>query len=324
MGKFMKGCAITALILIVIGFVTAIAAGSVTGGSLLKNVVHDVTGGRVTVDLDDFEDWGVQVGEKVSEQISEGAHYDIEDTMIFNDAFNIFSGDTEKYSVGSDITELKVEVGGCIFRMEKSEDSNFYLEAKNAGKFQGYVENGTLYVRALKNGLIENVSLNGANTCKITIYVPEDFYFEKASLEMGAGSMELDKLNGNEISLEVGAGKITVRGAYAEKLKTSVGMGEIVIDDMEVSKLDAETNMGNLEIEGIVNEKADVECSMGNITLRLDGEKKDFDYDVECGMGAINIDGDSYSGLAQEKHIDYDGSKKINVECAMGNIEILF
>lgn len=326
MRKFMQGCAITALILIVLGFSMAVIAGGVKGTETIENVVESVTEGKVQVNLDSISDWGITVGESINDSIAGGldnVHYELDDSMVFDKNHEILNGDVEKYSVGNEISELFVEVGGCVFTMKESGDDNYYLQAENAKKFQGYVEDGTLFVRAT----IGTGTVAKAKECRVTLYVPDNWkekHLEKVNMELGAGVMNLSCFDADKVLLEVGAGQITLSEVAAETLDVSVGMGEIVVEELTVDKLLGKVGMGHLYLEGSIGDKADVECAMGNLEMVVRGKQDDFDYDVECGMGNIKLGNDSYGGVAQEKVIDNGASKKMLVECAMGDVNISF
>lgn len=337
MKKFMQGCAIAAMVLIVLGLGMAFIAGTVKGKEAIKNVVESVTDGKVQVNLDSISDWGFTVGESVGdvgstigEAIGDGitdgmgnVHYEIEDSMVFDKDYDILKGDVEKYSVGSEVKKLDIQVGGCVFDLKESGDADYYLEAVNTKKFQGYMENGTLYVK----GTIGSGTMSAGKECKITLYVPKDWAenrLEKVNMELGAGVMKIGSITADKVYLEVGAGQITISKITADTLDVSVGMGEIVLDEMAVDKLLGEVGMGRLYLEGAIYEDADVECAMGSLEMVVKGAQDDFNYDVECGMRNLTLGDDRYGGVAQERIIDNDASKKMLVECAMGDVNISF
>ena len=58
--------------------------------------------------------------------------------------------------------------------------------------------------------------------------------------------------------------------------------------------------------------------------MTLQGAETDYDYQLECAMGGINLNGEEYSGLSKEKDIKNGGKGTIDVECSVGSIEIHF
>lgn len=324
MKKFMKVCAVLALIMIVLGAVLGAAGSTAAGRTTISQVVDTVTGGRVQVR---FLGWGlpsVEVGDMKVDvgdiTTGFGVNYNIGDASMFSKDHDILSGDVEKYCPGSGIRNLEVTVGGCHFETKTSEDGSVYLEVDNARKFQGYVEGDTLYVRAtMRNGvaLFEEKS-------QVILYLPENYSFDEVEIDMGAGEMEFDRLKAEEALLEVGAGRIVLKEAQAGKLTVEVGAGQIELKDMTVETLEAEIGMGEFLAGGVINGDASVECSMGNVEMRIEGREEDFNYRLEGAMGNIDLGRQSYGGFAEERDIDNHADKTMEVECSMGNISIKF
>jgi len=324
MKKFLMRCGLTALILILAGLLLTVIAGSVRGSMAIEEVVDSVTDGKVRVKLSEWEDFGITIGDDffddLGEKMNSDVQYELEDSMMFDNTFEIFQGDIAKYSVGSDILELNIEVGGCELKVEESGDNNFYLEAENTKKFQGYVKDGVLYVK----GTVNTGVINDLTACEITLYVPQNVHFDKVNAQLGAGNMEWKDLNVNEAFFEVGAGQITLSSIQADTLELTVGMGEILAEEMQVKELDAEVDMGHFFAEGSISEGASVECNMGSLEMKVDGKWEDFNYDLDCGMGNLQLGENTYSGISNEKEIDNQADKEMEIKCAMGNIEIEF
>lgn len=337
MKKFMKGCAYTALVFFVIGFVLATAAGSVRGRTTIEDVVESVTGGRVHIDWGPFP-WGINVrggngflgwwdngflddvlDDDFLEDIDH-VDYIVEENIGFDRNHTILKGNVEKYSLGSDIRRLDFEVGACSFTTEPSADDNFYLKADYAGKLQGYVEGSTLYIRSTATVK----KWNDLNGCRIVLYVPEGAYFDSADIEVGAGRLEFDRLYADDISLEVGAGQITLKNLQAGKLESSVGFGQLELKDSEVGTLDAEVGMGDFSADGVLGGDAKVECAMGNVSLKLEGSQRDYNYELSKALGSVTLGNTTSSGFASEKYIDNGADKTIEIECSMGNVSVRF
>lgn len=317
----------TAAVLCLSGLLLAIAGGTARGSAAISEVVRKVTGGRVTVNFDDVKDWGVMIHDKIesidSVTITDwGVNYDINDRSMFAHSQKIYKGDVSRYCLGTDVENLDVEVGGCILETKTSKDDSFYIEVNKAYKFQGYVEDDTLYIKA-SNGA---KTWNKMGSCTITLYVPRDFRFETVDIEMGAGVLEFSDLCAGEyISLEVGAGQIVIDNIRSDELKLEIGAGEVKLKNMEVyEELSAEVGMGNFEAKGVVMGEADIQCSMGNVDLELAGSEQNYDYSIECAMGNIDLGNRSYSGLAKEMSINNNAGVTIELQCAMGNITVTF
>lgn len=286
-------------------------SGTVKGKALVLKLGDAISTGE----------WQAELGQVIGDGIAEGMDvaYDIEDSMIFDKAYEIYRGDVEKYSLGNDVEQLDIEVGGCTLVIESSDDTDYYVEARKTNRFQGFVKDGTLYVK----GSV----LDAGDDGKIILYVPagwEENELGKVDVELGAGAMEIEGIKADEINLEVGAGQITIEKVIADELNANVGMGEIVIKEMQVETLQGEVGMGNLSMKGTIGEKADIECAMGSLEMEIEGTEEDFNYDIESGMGNVCFGDSEYSGIVEERNIDNDASKEMTIECAMGEVSISF
>lgn len=143
---------------------------------------------------------------------------------------------------------------------------------------------------------------------QIKVIVPSGKDFDTVSLGVDMGTIDLEcDLKVQELSVEVGAGEFSgygnITAAYCD---LQVGAGTIDIDQIDVQKLNAD-------------------CGAGEIDMVVTGKEKDYNYDLSCGMGEINLEDSEYSGLGIEKTISNEGAKKDMVlECGMGEIDVEF
>ena len=337
MKKFMKGCAITALVFGALGFILGMAGSAMAGRASIAEAVRNATGGRVHMNPAAWWKWGFDMDEWIhaeAGEVSYGMEEDIvrdegivqyetvkDNDPMFNGRYDIWKGNMEKYCPGEGILKLDIEVGGVLFDTEVSEDGQIYLETENVHRFQGYVEDNTLYIRA-KGVSTENWTDIGSSA--IRLYLPAEYQFTEADVEVGAGNLYFTDLYAEEVSLEAGAGHIEIQGANAEKADISVGAGSVWLQSFRTAELDVEIGLGEFSMEGAVGRKADIECAMGNVDMTLAGKEQDFNYQMECSMGNIDLGNNSYVGFGQEKEVDHQASKDMDIECSMGNIIIRF
>ena len=143
---------------------------------------------------------------------------------------------------------------------------------------------------------------------QIKVIVPSGKDFDTVSLGVDMGTIDLEcDLKVQELSMEVGAGEFSgygnITAAYCD---LQVGAGTIDIDQIDVQKLNAD-------------------CGAGEIDMVVTGKEKDYNYDLSCGMGEIDLENSEYSGLGIEKNISNEGAKKDMVlECGMGEIDVEF
>ena len=143
---------------------------------------------------------------------------------------------------------------------------------------------------------------------QIKVSVPSVKEFDTVSLGVDMGTIDLEcDLKVQELSVEVGAGEFSgygnITAAYCD---LQVGAGTIDIDQLDIQKLNAD-------------------CGAGEIDMVVTGKEKDYNYDLSCGMGEINLEDSEYSGIGIEKNISNEGARKDMVlECGMGEIDVEF
>lgn len=322
MKKFMKVSAIIALVLLVVGMVMATIAGAIQGPATIGRIVESVTNGRIH----HINDWGIELRDEILSEVHGEGWFSIGDSTIFDNAYNVLAGNVDAHSVGAVGTEngqigkIEIEAGGCRFFIEESGDSQVYVQATNTGKFQCYVQNNTLYVKAIRS----TVHFTDYNDCEITLSLPADYKYKEFNVEFGAGLLEIDSILAEDADIEVGAGQLLVSYLEADSLYTSVGVGDLQIDNMKVGSFSGEVGVGQLMVAGSIQRNADIECSMGNAQLDLAGRYEDFNYTLEASMGNVDIGHNSYNGLAREQTINNNAGKDMDLVCAMGNISVFF
>lgn len=222
----------------------------------------------------------------------------------------------------ADVKNLQIEIGGTALYLRESEDDWFGIRTEGKGTYRSYERDGTFYLegnldkRWLKNGIGEDE--------KVYLYLPRGVVFHEAEITIGAGLMEIDVLSADEIDLMVGAGKITAEKLTCTDLDLETGAGETVLNDVTVQKLDIENGLGNTFVKGRVSYKIDAECGMGNVQLELAGSEKDFNYDIECAVGSIQIGSMSYHSLAEDVYVNNRAAGECSVDCSMGTVSIAF
>ena len=120
----------------------------------------------------------------------------------------------------------------------------------------------------------------------LRIELPSDMVFDSVDIEAGACAMEIESLKTKVLDAELGAGELIINQLDVQKCELSVGMGNAVI------------------------------C--------LEGRKEDYNYDIECGAGNVDIGNESFGGLASERKINNYADASIDIECGMGNVTIDF
>lgn len=309
MKKFVKVCAILALVFVLIGAGLFYLGSRSVSSSSVKDIVDELTNGKVSFDLG-FSDWDLSWFEG-------NAIYNIDEAQDFNLDYSIYSGNMAKsFSEVEEVKNIKLAVGGYSVTFEESRDGYIYVEAKNVGKMQAYLENDTLYVKALHE------EVNDISNSYITVSVPSNKEFDSLHIDLGAGELNFENLICKEVELTVGAGRIQGEGLKCETVNANVGAGEICLYDVVTDSAVLVTNMGNCEFGRSVAKELEAVCTMGNISLYLDEEMEDYNIGYACTFGTVEIDGQEYT--EGERNINNGASKNLDLVCTMGNIDVNF
>ena len=217
---------------------------------------------------------------------------------------NIFDENIESYTDGTYVFEdcmasdLEILVGAGDLKIKYHNEENVTLEVSDEDKMQCYVEGDTLKIRG---GLITGT---GSSSTMI-VYLPENKNFNNVAIDVGAGNIEIDKLTGSDTDI-------------------NVAMGQVVISEMETDSLNIEVGMGNAEVKGNINYEAIVDCGMGQVVMELEGEGKDFNYNLDCGLGSLSVEGVYHIAGIGDSYVNNDASMEMDLSVGMGTVTVSF
>ena len=238
---------------------------------------------------------------------------------LFEKEYPVESGNVENTFEAAAVVGLDVELGGCLLEITEASQNIIKVETENIGKFQAYLKEGKLYLKATRK------AKEDASGCSIKLYLPAGYYYQEMELTVGAGQIWADHLNANKVHLEVGAGQIMVDSVSADELEVSAGAGDIDLKQMTTGFLEADVDAGRLQAIGQVSGDIEGECAVGSLELNLSGFLKDYNYLLDCAAGNIYLDGEKYSSaIGQERKIDHGANRTMDLDCAVGNIRIVF
>lgn len=324
----MRGCLLTALVMLIVGCVICGVCWLFGGFRQLDQI-----NGLANIPFFHYQGnglhWSFGFGDDESEF---GKDWEKERYLRIKD------GETVSFQASS-FRELDLELGACTLYLQESADDQIYVSVEgNVLRHYYLVDGSTFRVRNAGKTIIAGKS------DKVYLKIPKDFLFDEAdvtigagtlkggalragdlSMDVGAGECSLDEILGNEVSLNVGAGAIRTESLDAEKLDLNVGAGEFRLKGVSVTReLDLELGMGNAEIDGAVTGNMNVDCGMGNVTMRLAGSEDDHAYEVDCGMGSVEIGNRNYGGFSTEQKWNSGQGSVFEIECNMGNVKISF
>lgn len=141
---------------------------------------------------------------------------------------------------------------------------------------------------------------------EITLYVPAGHEFSEVSLNIAAGSCEMDVLTADELSLDIAAGSLSISSLQTESCNIGIAAG-------------------SADIRGTIESDADISCNAGTLKLKLSGEQDDYNFDLNMGVGKITVGGSSYGGMAVDTElIGRNAGADINISCNAGEVNVSF
>lgn len=287
MKKFMKGAAITAGIFFLVGLIVMIIGIGCGGIQDIRQKSMDELN-RV---IEKFE--GIKLMDGVNISFGLG---DFNTDLFFEDEETYTNG---KYTIeDSAASDLEIVVGVGDLRIKYHDEPFVGLELGELDKMQCYVKDDTLKITA---GLVAGISANSS----MTVYLPADKRYNNILIDVDAGNLEAEKLLGEEIDINVAA-------------------GQCIVDEIDTYSLNVEVGMGNVEIEGQVNQEIIVDCGMGQIIMELDGKGKDFNYELDCGLGSLSVENIYTIAGIGDVELNNNASKDMEISVGMGAVNVTF
>ena len=231
-------------------------------------------------------------------------------------AGDIFAGagmeNVQYDEVFSNVEELDIEIGFSDFEIKTGKELK--VEGQIHKDFKIKVENKTLKIEDISKKWI----FNSNDAAKLTLYVPEDLKFNKAEIEIGAGTTNIEKLNVEDLDLNLGAGAVKIKNCDAEKTDIECGAGKVEIENSSLKNLKLEAGVGEFSYNGYILGNSTIECGIGKMILDLEGGKDLYSIEAEHGIGGINLNGNKI----EDNKVQGSGENKIKIEGGIGEIQI--
>ncbi len=221
-------------------------------------------------------------------------------------------GEHKTYEIKSDIKSLDIEINAADFVIEHSD--KFSVES-NLKYLTVSDQNGILKV-------VENtkhaVSYNDA---VLKVSIPADVVFENVSIKTGAAKLTAQSISANNVKLNLGAGKVQFDSIVAnEKINIKGGAGQISILDGNLNNLRLDLGVGELDMTAKLKGDSKLKFGVGGSNLTLKGNKDDYDFDIQNGIGAITIDEITASSFVSSGN----GENYVKIKGGVGATNITF
>lgn len=222
-------------------------------------------------------------------------------------------GEMQIYNIGSEITELDIDISVADFAIKTDDD--FRVESNH--KYLTVEEKNGCLVISEK----ERFWGYDAGKVKLNIYIPEGTVFDKADIVTGAGIVSVNELSAETLLLELGAGEVNIKKLTAfDRAEIDGGAGSITISDGTLHDLDLDMGVGELKLTGRLTGESDLNYGVGATDLVLLGSVDDYCVEIDKGLGEAKIDGEKMN----DEGVYGSGENKIDIDGGVGEMKISF
>lgn len=130
--------------------------------------------------------------------------------------------------------------------------------------------------------------LSNSSRGTIIIYLPNEFNITELDLNLGAGKIDIDKIFVKTLLMDLGAGTMTAKEINVyEKATINGGAGNINIYSGTINNLNLKLGAGNASIESDLTGSNTLTTGVGKLNLGLSRSKDNYKFDISKGLGNI-------------------------------------
>lgn len=246
--------------------------------------------------------------EKMEQEVDDAAADQLERGEMTGDVSMLGSNSTHNFE---NVEKLKVEVPALEVIVRESERDDIEVRLVDVPQklldvMRMTQDGDELEIEIEEDAALKNWLKNNGDYGTMFVELPMNLQLEKASLQIGAGTLE-------------------VLNIYAHELDISVGAGEVTVPSFTAHEVEIECGTGSVDLNGTVESKIEIECGIGSVTYYDSGSEEDYNYELSCGIGSLSVGNQSFDGLGGEKKIkNANASKKMQIECGIGEVEVNF
>lgn len=132
--------------------------------------------------------------------------------------------------------------------------------------------------------------LSNSSRGTIIIYLPNEFNITELDLNLGAGKIDIDKIFVETLLMDLGAGTMTAKEINVyEKATINGGAGNINIYSGTINNLNLKLGAGNASIESDLTGSNTLTTGVGKLNLSLSRSKDNYGFDINKGLGNITL-----------------------------------
>lgn len=236
--------------------------------------------------------------------------------MVWGDEIS-WNGNSEWVNTefsGKEMTRLDVNVKATAVRIRTVKEGEPVRIETNNEYITSWVDGSTLNVVEKSHGFF-----GWGGTGDLVIYVREDTAFDSVEIEIGAGTLDVERLEARDLKLNLGAGKTAIDELVAtRRAEIDGGAGVVEIRGGELHDLDLDLGAGKAELRARVVGTGRVTTGVGKTELTLIGREEDYRLRIDKGIGSVTLDGRS---LADGESVG-SGATLIEIDSGVGAVEM--
>lgn len=201
----------------------------------------------------------------------------------------------------NNIESFKIDISNDDIEIKKGEK----FEVKtNDPDVKFYHENSIVKIKSDKTF---SWHLSNSSRGTIIIYLPNEFNISELDLNLGAGKIDIDKIFVETLLMDLGAGAMTAKEINVnEKATINGGAGNINIYSGTINNLNLKLGAGNASIESDLTGSNTLTTGVGKLNLGLSRSKDNYKFDINKGLGNIilndfNVSEDTLIGDGETK-----------------------
>ena len=130
--------------------------------------------------------------------------------------------------------------------------------------------------------------LSNSSRGTIIIYLPNESNISELDLNLGAGKIDIDKIFVEILLMDLGAGTMTAKEINVyEKATINGGAGNINIYSGTINNLNLKLDAGNASIQSDLTGSNTLTTGVGKLNLGLSRSKDNYKFDISKGLGNI-------------------------------------
>ena len=234
-------------------------------------------------------------------------------SYIFSTRNSEAIGEMQVYPVEGEISSLSLTLSVTKLKIQTAdkfsvESNHNYISVKS--------ENGQLCINETKK--LFSFHPKGVT---VILNIPKGFVFDDATIEAGAGNVEIDALSCTILKLSLGAGEAEIKNLSASsRADIDGGAGKLNIDGGRLCNLELDMGVGALILKSRIEGQSFLDYGIGETKLTLLGSRADYQIEIDKGIGEAKLAGESI----RDDSVYGDGKNHIEIDGGIGAMHIEF